>query len=290
MISGLPDLRRNSLSIGYDRIIESCIPVPGALTIDSSDTETPDIRVRLLPAEPASFPPQPLYRFEGGTLTFSAPEIATYRCNPCEIAVTPLDGASFEDVIDLLIATALPALLWMRGGFVLHASGVVLPGQTGAIAIAGPSGIGKSSLLAELQAIGAASVGDDTLDVRITEGKPTISGLAAGYFRSDAGNERRIFHATRNPQRRAQLNSIVILTHAPQMPEINRLSGMMALEQILMNRHRPKIPDLLGQRASLLRMSAALANSIPVFMWRRPRNSPHLGQAEVRMLLDSIAM
>jgi hypothetical protein len=276
------------LSIGYNCVIDSNIRVPGTIAIDSRQPELPDIRIRLLDAEAATCPPPPLYRLDDTMLIFTAPGIASYRCRPDEIEVMPLNGARLEDVIDLLIATALPALLWMRGGFVLHASAVVLPGDSGAIAIAGPSGIGKSTLAAELLGIGAALVGDDTLDVRFSEEGPAISGLPGGYFQSHIGSERRSFRCAKKVVRRSRLRCIAFLAPASREPELRRLSGLGAADQILLNRHRPKIPDILRQQANLLLTSAALANTIPAFMWRRPGNAPRLGQAEFKMLIDSI--
>lgn|GEM_PF-1451906 len=53
------------------------------------------------------------------------------------------------------------ALIYQRGGFALHGACLVPPGSTEAVAIAAPSGTGKSTLAGELVRRGWALLGDD---------------------------------------------------------------------------------------------------------------------------------
>jgi hypothetical protein len=95
-------------------------------------------------------------------------------------------NADVSEIEALLVATALPAILWMRGRFVLHAAAVLMPGRDAAIAIAGPSGVGKSAALAQLIVRGAAVLADDSVSVAVGASGLIASGLPSVYFvRSD---------------------------------------------------------------------------------------------------------
>ena len=83
----------------------------------------------------------------------------------------------------MLMATALPAALWMRGETVLHAGAVLLPGMTHAVAFAGASGSGKSTMLRALLEHGARLVADDTVCVRAAANGYQVAGLSAGTQR-----------------------------------------------------------------------------------------------------------
>jgi len=63
----------------------------------------------------------------------------------------------------LLVAQVLPFAAVLRGLEVLHASAVVIDGQ--AVAFAGPSGAGKTSVALELCRLGASFLADDVLAV-----------------------------------------------------------------------------------------------------------------------------
>jgi hypothetical protein len=121
----------------------------------------------------------------GQALLFDAPGIARYYApSPRQLYIEAYHGGDARQIGELLIATALPMLLWMRGGIVLHAAGIVPAGMDWAIAIAGPSGIGKSTLAAGLIETGAKLVGDDSLWLTLRGNKPVVSGLSVTLFKS----------------------------------------------------------------------------------------------------------
>lgn len=281
-ISGRTDREFPARLVGYDLIIESAFPLPGALPIESADEGTADIHIHRLPAEPAPRMPEPIYRLEHDTLIFSPPGVATYRCRPDAITVALRDGADPDAVIALLIATALPAVLWMRNGFVLHAAAVRLPGEERALAVAGPSGSGKSTMVAQLAAWGADLIADDTLRIADASGVPMASGLAGGYHLAARQGEGRIFHAIPPSRsiRRSPLGAIVVLSQADGEPGLTPLDTVSAIEQMLANQHRARIPGLLERRADVLRFCAFLARAVPVYTWRRPRGAVALDARE----------
>lgn len=262
--------------VAYGLRVRSDIDIPGAL-VEPQAANAADVTVALAP--PRLTQHAEIYRFEGEDLCFAAPGIAEYRCRADRIDVMPHPDAGETDVTEMLIATALPALLWRRGGFVLHAAAARLPGHAGALAIAGPSGIGKSTVLAGLADAGASVLADDTLllDPRCGEG----AGLPGGYFVTREGKVRR-FQPARQPLVRARIAAILILSRGDPgvAATLTRVAPVEAVARLLANRHRPRVPDLLGRNAATLADSALLAGSIPIYAWRRPAGVHALAAAE----------
>jgi hypothetical protein len=71
------------------------------------------------------------------------------------------EGADPLEVEQYLSGSARAALVHQRGGLPLHAACLVPPGQDFAVAIAGHSGVGKSTLAAQLVGQGWSLLGDD---------------------------------------------------------------------------------------------------------------------------------
>jgi len=71
------------------------------------------------------------------------------------------EGADPLEVEQYLSGSARATLVHQRGGLPLHAACLVPPGQEFAVAIAGYSGVGKSTLAAELIGQGWSLLGDD---------------------------------------------------------------------------------------------------------------------------------
>ena len=90
----------------------------------------------------------------------------------CRITVMPEPGAAEDDILAFLMGSALGSLLHQRGRLVLHASAVVLNGS--GVAIAGPSGVGKSTLAAALHRKGHPFLADDLCAVTTIAGKPVL--------------------------------------------------------------------------------------------------------------------
>lgn len=268
--------------VGYDLIIASALAIPGAVAAGWLDQGAADIRVGALPTELDRVATEPIYQLERDTLIFSAPRVATYRCRPDEVQIAPLNDADPEEVIALLISTALPAILWLRGEFVLHAAAAMLPGEERALAIMGPSGIGKSTAIAELVRHGACLVADDTVRLGVSLGATIASGLAGGYHLGAS----RAFHAAARGRsvRRSPLGAILALSQTDGPPSLTRLATVEAVRHLLLNRHRPRIPDLLGRRADVLRFCVFLASTVPVYSWHRRRGATNLDADEWDLL------
>lgn len=249
--------------LAYGLRIRSQIAIPGALADEAADAD-----IEIARAPPNATQSDRIYRFEGDALCFTAPGVAEYRCRPDRIQVTPHPAASETEIAALLIATALPASLWMRGRFVLHAAAARLPGRDRAIAVAGASGSGKSTILARIVAAGGSIVGDDTIVIDAVDRPGEASGLAGGYFLGGGQGAARTFHPV--PRERslasAQLGAILVLSHGDAQA-FGRLTPVEAVAQLLAHRHRPRIPALLGRHAAILADSTLLARTIPLYSW-----------------------
>ena len=210
------------------------------------------------------------YSRNGNALLFDATGVARYYApTPGQLFVEPYHGASPRRVRELLIATAIPMLMWKRGGIVLHAAGIVPAGMEQAIAIAGPSGIGKSTLAAGLIEAGGRLVGDDSLWLTMKGDTPIVSGLSAILHKSDVSAAPRTEIAIPSQSRgeTAQLAAIIILRISGEntAPSTNRLHGVKALEAVLKNRHRPKIPAILGLEPALLPQTMLHCRTLPIY-------------------------
>lgn len=262
---------------GFDRIIDSPLAIPGAVPADGGQ---PVLRIRMLPAmEPGV--DEPLYRKSGASLSFSPPGVATFDCSSDAIEIRPRPSADPDELVALLVATALPATFWMAGDFILHASAVRLAGHDRAVAFAGPSGAGKSTLAAALVGRGAALIADDSARLVREDDAVTVSGLPGGWFERRGGSSR--FRAAPRGQslRTCPLGAVVILSNGPGPDRLERLDAQRTVEALLSNRHRPRIPAILGRHGETLRICSFLARTVPLYIWSQ-RQGP--GAASSQML------
>jgi hypothetical protein len=233
------------------------------------------------------------YTRNGNALLFDAAGVARYYApSSAQLFIKPYRDADPKDVSALLIATALPMLMWMRGGLLLHAAGIVPVGMEQAIAIAGPSGGGKSTLAAGLIDAGGRLVGDDSLWLTVHDDTPIVTGLSGTLFRSDSPNIPRI-ETIIPPELRlesATLAAIIILRIADEnaTPSVNRLHKVDAIEALLKNRHRPKIPAILGLEAALLPQTMLHCRTLPIYEFTMQKGDVAGSQHHISsMILDN---
>lgn len=257
--------------VGFDRLLDTDRPIPGALSVPVGAEEPGGVRIRWRPAVPP-LDDLPIWTREGQSLRFVAPGVARYRCAAHAIEVTPFDGADPDLVDALLIATALPTSQWLAGAFVLHAAALVPRADARAIAIAGASGRGKSRTAAALLDKGAALVADDSIAVRWDDALPRCAGLAGGYHLAASGDGERRFHPLPpdRTRRSALLGAVIVLMDEGAT---GRLDGVAAVEALLANRHRPNAPRHAGLEPRRLADAARLARSVPIYRWRCGDNS-----------------
>lgn len=270
-----------TLRIGFDRIIDSDLPIRGTLAAPKSmnqgkgASEGGGTPIGMDWHPPVAMQPgdRPIWSLTGDALHFAAPGIADYRCTPTRIDVTPIAGASHAMIEALLIATALPAVLWLQDDFMLHAAAIVPHDRhdDAALAITGASGSGKSRLAAAFLEKGADLVADDSIAIRTsgrTHNWPRCAGLAGGYHL--AGQGERTFHAVtdQHVRRAARLAAVIVLQDGSRASRA-RLDVIDAIEVLLANRHRPGLLRCCGLKPLALGDAALLARTVPVYRWPR---------------------
>jgi hypothetical protein len=263
----------------YHLHVHSEVPLPGARP--DAEERSPDLRIVLSDEEdasPAVASSGPYRLLVDGSLVLEAPSIGRLICSErgSLLRVRQAAGAADSELAELLIATGLPMALWMRGHIVLHAAAAVLAGQRHAVALAGHSGSGKSSLVRELLLQGGRIVGDDTLCVRESSSPMStyeVSGLSACTFLRVPDEAKT---APRGivpvpPDRQlgtAPLGQILVLDPAaPSSATPRRLRGVEAFQALLQNLHRPRVPRLLGAAPVLLPCLAALSSAVGIYLW-----------------------
>jgi len=274
----------------YEFLIKSEILIPGALPAELTSGMDADIEIVLGRAflDSAVHREGP-YRHAPGHLLFEIPGIAKYLCDDGRrITIEPARSASTEDITDMLIATALPALLWMRGEVVLHAAGIVPNGTDTVVAVCGPSGAGKSTILRNMVARGCRVVGDDTLRLRFEDDAVIASGLPGRYCWDSNNGPQRVGHDLRLEQTlvSARLGAVFILEWPRLRPNTKRFardSGVEALRHLLAQRHRPRVPQLVGNEGAFLARFASLAQS-EIIHWSREEGLTALTEEEVAFL------
>lgn len=276
---------------GFGCVIEAMVPIPGAIPV--SGAMGPLIRVILSdavtagaagPAGPESFSRM------GDVLRYDAPAIGRFDCTSDGVTITPVIGADPLHVSRLLIANALPGVMWLRRAFMLHAAVLMWPGRTSAFAICGPSGSGKSMLAAQCIAAGARLVADDVLALGHGGDALCGAGLPGGVHgqRDAAGG--RPFDEVAADQRvaAARLGSIFVLEREVEgaASQFHRLPPLTAMEAVLQQRHRPTVPALFGRQAAVLAQARDIAERVPVWRWHRAEGQVMIDAAE-RQALDT---
>jgi hypothetical protein len=254
----------------YGLNIASEFEIPGAVRLEGV---APDAEVVIRAGDTSIGAAEAVkgpYSRNGKAMLFDAAGVARYYApSPQQLFIELYQDANRDQVCELLIATALPMLMWMRGGIVLHAAGIVPAGMNEAIAIAGPSGIGKSTLAAGLVQSGSHFVGDDSLWLTVRDNQTVVSGLSAILFQSNETNGPRA--ATEIPLElqveETRLSALIALRitkcETPKAPR--RLQGADAIEALLRNRHRPKIPAILGLETALFQQCILHYRTLPIY-------------------------
>ena len=160
----------NSAYVVAGLIISSEIELPELLPCPQDGGE-PDVEIRLAPV-PAGLPLAVQATSEAeiadNEVLLKIPGVARYLISGGrQIRIEAETGVGAQEVRLFLLGSALGAIYFQRGYLPLHASVVVINGS--AVAFAGDSGAGKSTMAAWLNAAGYPLLCDDVCVVRFAE-------------------------------------------------------------------------------------------------------------------------
>jgi hypothetical protein len=237
-----------------------------------------------------------------GRLWLEVPGVAHYLARDGRsLTVDPAPGADPEVVARFARATPLAALCYQRGMPVLHGATAVHDGA--AVILAGASAAGKSTLLAALVARGWSMLGDDLAplgcpapgaaavlpasaevllwpdsierlerDPRFRRALPGDARLSASGPQPNAAGD----HALSSP---TPIRSIWWLsTYNEPGVAISDVEGLERFESLGSLAYNGRAAHALVDRAAYLRISGAIAHSVPLRRVRRPRGTWSLEQ------------
>ncbi len=156
----------------YGLRIDSFLPCPG-LAAGGGPAEVEIRRGEVGDQLPGATGKGVLYQTAPGRFRLAIDGVAGYLVTGGrEIVVEPAAGADEASVRVFLLGSAMGALLHQRGLLPLHASAIEHGGR--AIAFAGHSGQGKSTLAAAFHRAGYRVLADDVCAVRVEDGGPPM--------------------------------------------------------------------------------------------------------------------
>lgn len=270
---------------GFSLSIRSCMPVPGALPGGRADASALEI-VEGPIAERGTGERYGLAA-DGAVLVDLSPA-ARFLCSTRRIVVETGRDVDRDWVAALLVANALPAVLWRLGSMVLHGCAFAPRSASAAVAICGPSGTGKSVALARMLDLGAAAVADDAIRVALRGDVLIGSGLPGAYRRRtgrDPSGRTLVEIPMAQRLSEAPLAGIFITIAGPDgaPPRFERIKGPAALQAVLGQRHRADALKAIQDEGTLLPLTARVA-ALPVYRWLRPKGHPVLMEGELEFL------
>lgn len=246
----------------YGLVFDSAIPIPELTALSFSDENRPetDVTIRIGNVPDSLENPSGmgvLYQASVNQFLFKLDRVAKYLvCNGNEITIEPAPGADENDVRVFMLGSVFGALLHQRQFLVIHAGAIKT--ELGAVLFAGPSGIGKSTLLGEMMKRGYPMLVDDVCAVVLDNtGKPVV---LPGYPRTRlwADSAQKLEISTDGLQRtRAQLEKFecqkpdqfwdhsvnfhkiyVLSTHNEEGISIDAMPALQKFQAILHNTYR----------------------------------------------------
>ena len=266
---------------------------------DSFDAADADVRIRLgetpetldAPAES-----RVVWSARPGEWLHTVPGIARYYIHDeGREVVIERRGGTDVDLRAFFFGTTLGALLHQRGLFALHASAVAIPGA-GAVAIAGTSGSGKSTVLTALVRRGHNVLSEDKTVVRFADDGPEVlSGHPTLCLWRDAvmrigedpdalpplreGMEKFLYRAPTFQHEPAPLRSIVVLNakadgsgEVKTEVEVSEITAHQAIRTVLRQTYRRLVVNGLGFQGQHFQWSARLADTVPIIKVVRLRH------------------
>lgn len=273
----------------FDLCVSGDVRFPGLQRVEGP----PDVEVRTNPvAEPSDFDDScdgTRIRHGPAAVHLVHPRIGVVRVSDGRtIEVDPVRDTSSELLRQFLLSTAMRVLLHQRGNLVLHASAVEMDGE--AVAFAGRSGAGKSTIAAACYANGHGVVADDVVAIRrdadgfrVLPAFPylKIDRSAAELFglppvEGGDGIDSRYRYATRGfPEKPLPLAGVYLVERAAD-PGIERCEAGAGLHLLMRQTYSSYDSDETDAAASHFEECATIADQLPVQRLARPETFDRL--------------
>jgi len=249
--------------VGYGLNIRTVVPIPGAMAATTDAPVDVEVDYGTPPPWPETVAWGPYRVRDVDRFDFTMPNLARYTITDRRrITISPERGADETLIAAMLVATALPVLLWARGDTVLHAAAASGSVDGPGWLILGDSGSGKSSRLVKALRSGAYAIADDSVRLRLEGDRVLASGLPGGVFsRASGPDDPRVFLPTPVGQQLRECPVAMGQLIEPDGGARNAV-GLVALTALLRHRHRPRILGLLGIEAAAINPLARIAKSL----------------------------
>lgn len=186
------------------------------------------------------------------------------------VVVDPRPGASDAEQRPYLLGTVMGALCYQRSLLPLHAAAVLF--GEGAVAFAGPSGVGKSTLAAQFLGRGRSVLADDLLavDVERYGAVAALPGLARIRLRSDSARagDGKVSLPIPGPRvsRPWPLRRLYVLrAGGADPPELCRLRGPEAVGALLDQVYRWPVAKAAGRGPAVFAQCVSLVRGCEIF-------------------------
>lgn len=271
--------------------VESSIPLDGVASATPTHGE-PDVQVRRgnVPDELSdSTQFGPNWMLAGESFLLRIPCVARMLVRAgCEIIVDVEGSCGEADAVPFILGSGFGVLLHQRGTLTLHASAVAHAGR--AIALCGPSGVGKSTLSAALCQAGCSFISDDISAIRFDTGYPQVLpdsrehrlwADAIGYLDMSERQGEAVretiekYHVTPISAGAAMpLSMLVVLREADfldQQPVIEPLDMADAAALLRSDVYRSSLATRMGRDAELFGQIGKLLGHVRIYRMTRPR-------------------
>jgi hypothetical protein len=260
-------------------------PATAAFTLSGSLAATPIIETEAMRSALAD-PGVKSGDSRFGAYFFKHPEFGAFAFGgDTRIEIAVAADAARADIQAILDGMMAAALMLGRGDLPLHAATLVPPGGDAAIAFAGPSGIGKSTLAAIMSRRGWSLLADDVTRISIENGRPVAwPGAARLKLWSDmcdhlsidvgpleqVGRRAKFLVPTAAAPGPVPLRAVVILGNDPAHPgqfQAPALGDAFAL--LAANTYRVDLVSALQAECQHLESLAALVRYCAIFRYTR---------------------
>jgi hypothetical protein len=281
--------------------ISSEFPLPELLPLDFEGRPDVDIRIASVPESlPNGTQAMPEAQVAPGAVLLTIPGVARYHILAgSEIRVEPYAQAEEKDLRLFLLGSAFGAIHLQRGDFPLHASAVVIDGK--AVAFAGDSGAGKSTMAAWMNAQGHSLLCDDVCVIHLNKDRGPmafpayprmklwkdalktigreVTGLQRDYSRADKYYMPAEVMHQGSP---VPLKQIFFLgfSEATTRPSLGAITPSQAVPLLRNNTYRYQFISGLEITGQHFQDCTSIAKTVPAHFLFRPRVHSSLGQCQ----------